>query len=200
MAAGSFLFPAVGTYCGEVDPVERAFAAMPRAEFLPTAVRERAAYDGPLQIAAGQTNSQPRTVADMLRLLEVRPGHRVLDVGTGSGWSTALLAHLTGPEGAVVGVELEPELVEFGSANLARTGQPWATIRQAVPGVLGVPEHAPYDRVLVSAEARELPTALVDQLADDGRLVIPVAGTMLLVTNPGRRVSKHGHYRFVPLR
>ena len=183
-----------------MDPVERAFAAMPREEFLPAAVRERAAYDGPLQIAAGQTNSQPRTVGDMLRLLEVRPGHRVLDVGTGSGWSTALLAHLTGPEGEVVGVELEPELVEFGSANLARTGQPWATIRQATPGVLGEPEHAPYDRVLVSAEARELPAALVEQLADDGRLVIPVAGTMLLVTNPGGRVSEHGWYRFVPLR
>ena len=183
-----------------MDPVERAFAAMPREEFLPEAVRERASYDGPLQIPAGQTNSQPRTVADMLRLLEVRPGHRVLDVGTGSGWSTALLAHLTGPEGEVVGVELEPELVELGSANLARTGQPWATIRQASPGVLGVPEHAPYDRVLVSAEARELPSALVDQLADDGRLVIPVAGRMLLVTNPGGRVSEHGRYRFVPLR
>jgi len=183
-----------------VDSVERAFAAMPREGFLPRGARRRASYDGPLRIAAGQTNSQPRTVADMLRLLAVEPGQRVLDVGTGSGWTTALLAHLTGPDGEVVGVELEPELVTFGSANLARTRQPWATIRQAAPGVLGVPEQAPYDRILVSAEARELPSALVDQLADDGRLVIPVAGTMLLLTNPGARVSEHGFYRFVPLR
>ena len=183
-----------------MDAVDRAFAAMSREGFLPRSVRRRASYDGPLRIAAGQTNSQPRTVDDMLRLLAVEPGHRVLDVGAGSGWATALLAHLTGPDGEVVGVELEPELVAFGSENLARTRQPWASIRQAAPGVLGVPEHAPYDRILVSAEARQLPAALVDQLADDGRLVIPVAGTMLLVTNPGTRVSEHGLYRFVPLR
>lgn len=183
-----------------MDTVDRAFDAMPRADFLPRGARSRASYDGPLRIAAGQTNSQPRTVAEMLRLLDVRPGHRVLDVGTGSGWTTALLAHLTGPDGEVVGVELEPELVRFGSANLARTHQPWARIRPAAPGVLGVPELAPYDRVLVSAEPRELPGALVDQLADDGRLVIPVAGTMLLVRNPGAVVTEHGSYRFVPLR
>ena len=183
-----------------MDAVDRAFAAMPREGFLPQSVRRRASYDGPLRIAAGQTNSQPRTVADMLRLLAVEPGHRVLDVGAGSGWATALLAHLSGPDGEVVGVELEPELVAFGSENLARTRQPWASIRQATSGVLGVPERAPYDRILVSAEAQELPPALVDQLADDGRLVIPVAGTMLLVTNPGARVTEHGSYRFVPLR
>ena len=88
-------------------------------------------------IGEGQTNSQPRTVADMLRLLEVGPGQRVLDVGSGSGWTTALLAHLVGPTGPVLGVELEPSLVTFGSANLAATGQPWAGIRAADPGVLG---------------------------------------------------------------
>jgi protein-L-isoaspartate(D-aspartate) O-methyltransferase len=183
-----------------VDPVAEAFAAMPRKDFLPRAVRRRAGFDGPLRIAAGQTNSQPRTVEDMLRLLDVHPGHRVLDVGAGSGWTTALLAHLTGPAGSVRGVELEPELVRFGGDNLAATGQPWATIRAATPGVLGDPEHAPYDRILVSAEARSLPQQLVDQLGADGRLVIPVDGTMLLVTNPGAQVSRHGHYRFVPLR
>ena len=73
------------------DPVEAAFAAAPREGFLPRSRRGRASYDGPLDIGHGQTNSQPRTVAAMLRLLEVRPGDRVLDVGSGSGWSTALL-------------------------------------------------------------------------------------------------------------
>ena len=183
-----------------MDHIDDAFAAMPRERFLPRAARRRASYDGPLRIAAGQTNSQPRTVAEMLRLLDVQPGMRVLDVGTGSGWTTALLAHMTGPDGEVVGVELEPELVAFGGANLAATAQPWASIRAATPGVLGDPEHAPYDRVLVSAEPTTLPEELVEQLADPGRLVIPVAGIMLLVTNPGARVSRHGHYRFVPLR
>ena len=79
-----------------MDRVAAAFEAVPRADFLPHRERRRASYDGPLAIGYGQTNSQPRTVDDMLRLLEVRPGDRVLDVGAGSGWSTALLAHLTG--------------------------------------------------------------------------------------------------------
>ena len=183
-----------------MDPVDAAFDATPRRDFLPRGVRRRASYDGPLSIAAGQTNSQPRTVDDMLRLLDVRPGQRVLDVGAGSGWTTALLAHLVGPTGSVLGVELEAELVAFGARNLARTDRSWGTIRQATPGVLGDPDGAPYDRILVSAEPDELPHELVDQLTDDGVLVIPVAGTMLRVTNPGAVVSEHGRYRFVPLR
>ena len=186
---------------GHRDAVTAAFDAWPRDRFLPRQQRRRASYDGPLEIGQGQTNSQPRTVASMLRLLDVRPGHRVLDVGSGSGWTTALLAHLTGPTGEVAGVELEPELVEFGSANLASTHQPWASIRAAEPGVLGLPDLAPWDRILVSAEPRSLPEALVDQLAaDDGVMVIPVAGTMLRVTNPGPILTDHGRYRFVPLR
>ena len=122
----------------------------------------------------------------MLRLLAVRAGDRVLDVGAGSGWSTALLAHLTGSTGEVVGVELEPSLVEFGSRNLARVGRPWARIEEALPDVLGWPEAAPYDRVLAAG----------------GRMVIPVDGVMLLVdhTEGGIEVSEHGGYRFVPLR
>jgi protein-L-isoaspartate(D-aspartate) O-methyltransferase len=181
--------------------VSDAFAATPRAGFLPRAARARAAYDGPIQIGLGQTNSQPRTVADMLRLLDVRTGDRILDVGAGSGWSTALLAHLTGPSGEVVGVELEPALVDFGRANLARTGRPWARIEWALPGVLGWPDEAPYDRVLVSAEAQKLPRELVDQLTEDGRMVAPVAGFMLLVEGRAAvRVTRHGRYRFVPLR
>jgi protein-L-isoaspartate(D-aspartate) O-methyltransferase len=183
-----------------VDEVTAAFDATPRGDFLPRGVRRRASYDGPLGIAAGQTNSQPRTVDDMLRLLDVRAGQRVLDVGSGSGWTTALLAHLVGPAGSVLGVELEPELVSFGSGNLARADRPWASIRRAEPGVLGDADGAPYDRILVSAMADELPVALVDQLADDGVLVVPVDGTMLRVTNPGAVVTQHGRYRFVPLR
>ena len=183
------------------DRVGEAFAAVPREWFLPRDQRRRAAYDGPIDIGHGQTNSQPRTVEAMLRLLEVRAGDRVLDVGSGSGWTTGLLAHLTGPEGSVLGLELVPELVGTGRENLAHGDWPWARIEPAAPGTYGDPDGAPYDRILVSAEARELPAALVAQLAPAGRLVVPVAGEMLLIEAGAGEpvVSRHGHYRFVPL-
>lgn len=184
------------------DAVAAAIAAHPRTGFLPPEVRDQAAHDGPLPIGHGQTNSQPRTVAQMLRLLDVAPGMRVLDVGAGSGWSTALLAHLVGAQGEVHGVELVPELARFGAANLAATQQPWARIVTATPGVLGLPDQAPFDRILVSAEPTTLPQSLVDQLRDGGVMVIPVAGEMLRVVRRGAQteVTRHGGYRFVPLK
>ncbi|MDQ6934669.1 MAG: protein-L-isoaspartate O-methyltransferase [Actinomycetota bacterium] len=185
-----------------MDDVRAAFDEVPRERFLPKSQRRFASYDGPLPIGHDQTSSQPRTVEKMLRLLDVRRGQRVLDVGSGSGWTTALLAHLTGQEGSVLGVELEPDLVKFGSENLARTGLDWASIVAADPAVVGVPERGPFDRVLVSATAQRLPDELLDTLADPGRLVIPVRGEMVLVVRDGGRLktSRHGSYRFVPLR
>lgn len=185
-----------------MDPVRLAFEAFPREAFLPTAERRRASYDGPISIGHGQTNSQPRTVEAMLELLDVRRGMSVLDVGAGSGWTTALLGHLTGPTGRVRGVELVPSIAEWGATNLAATEMPWCSLETAVPGVLGLPDHAPYDRILVSAEATSLPDALVSQLGDPGRMVIPVNSVMLLVTRTDGdvEVSRHGYYSFVPLK
>jgi len=185
-----------------VDAVLAAFDAVPREGFLPRRLRRRASYDGPLDIGHGQTNSQPRTVADMLRLLDVRRGQQVLDVGSGSGWTTALLAHLVGPTGCVRGVEIVAHLVDQGRKNLEATDQPWASIQEAIPGTLGLPDDAPYDRILVSAEASSMPDELVGQLAVGGRLVVPVLTRMTLVVRDADavRTSVHGHYRFVPLR
>lgn len=176
--------------------VDAAFRRHPRARFLPAGQRPYAAENRPLPIGAGQTNSQPSTVADMLRLLDVRTGQKVLDVGSGSGWSSALLGELVGPAGQVHAVELVSMLVERARLALGEE-QPWVRVIQATPGVLGLPEVAPFDRILVSAEAEVLPAALVAQLAPTGVMVIPVAGTLLRVT-PTQRTA-HGGYRFVPL-
>ena len=178
---------------------------MRREWFLPPGQRRFAGLDQPLPIGYDQTNSQPTPVRHCLEHLDVQPGQRVLDVGCGSAWTTALLAHLVGPEGDVTGVEVVPELVEFGRSNLARLDLDPERVRveQALPDVLGWPARAPYDRILVSAEAHEVPEALVDQLADDGRMVAPVAGYLCVVTlGPGREVQvrRLGRYRFVPLR
>lgn len=186
-----------------MDPrIVAAFEAVDRRGFLPPSKRAAAGVDRPIPIGHGQTCSQPRTVADMLQLLDVREGQRVLDVGSGSGWTTALLGHLVGPTGRVFGVELVPELAEWGAANLAATHVTWATIQQADPDVLGLPEEAPFDRILVSAGARRVPEALVEQLGDEGVMVIPVASRMLRVVRHAdgtTTTTTHGAYSFVPL-
>lgn len=161
--------------------VARAMQQIPRAAFLPEHLRELAGRDEPLPIGHGATNSQPWTVQFMLDLLHVDEGAKVLDVGSGSGWTTALLAELTGPRGEVLGVEVIPELVEMGQANLAGFNQGWARIEAARPEVFGAPHAAPFDRILVSADAGEIPAELEEQLAVGGRMVIPAATVMWVI-------------------
>lgn len=187
-----------------VDRIDAAFAAVDRADFLPADQRSWAASDVPLPIGYRQTNSQPRTVRDMLGLLDVRIGQSVLDVGAGSGWTTALLGHLVGAAGRVVGVELEPEIALWGAANLAAYDMPWTSLRRADPVLLGVPADGPYDRILVSAAAHTFPHELLDQLIDNGVMVLPVGQTMTRAVRIGPaasdvQVSVHGSYSFVPL-
>lgn len=176
--------------------------SVPRADFLPEEVRELAEVDRALPIGYEQTNSQPRTVAKMLHLLDLKPGHSVLDLGAGSGWTTALLGHLVGEKGAVLGVEIVPELALRAAEAVAGFSMPWVQVRQSDSGVLGAPDDAPFDRILVSADAQGLPRALVDQLSPEGVMVIPVRSRMLrVVRKDGGRaaVSKHGYFSFVPL-
>ena len=184
--------------------LDAAFLASPRVDFLPRAQRQFAPLNLPLAIGAGQTCSQPSTVRRMLELLDVLPGQRVLDVGAGSGWTTALLARLVGPAGSVVGVEIEPTLAGSAGERLAAAGLSWARVELVLPGRLGWPGEAPYDRVLVSAEADEVPGELLAQLAPDAVMVLPVAGVLTRMVTRGRggstEVSTHGHVLFVPLR
>lgn len=183
-----------------MDRVTAAMREITRADFLPPDQRRYAAADVPLDIGYGVTNSQPSTVHAMLTLLRVEPGQRVLDVGAGSGWTTGLLARLAGPEGSVVGVERIPELI---AETRARLGDRFPTARLcgAESGVLGWPALAPYDRILVSADARRMPGALIGQLAVGGVMVVPVGGVMhrVIRTEAQPVVEQHGRYLFVPL-
>ncbi|KAA1428468.1 protein-L-isoaspartate O-methyltransferase family protein [Nocardioides antri] len=180
--------------------LEEAFAAVPRRDFLPARQHRYADLDQALDIGYGVTNSQPTTVRNMLALLDPQPGDRVLDVGSGSGWTTALLAHLVGPTGSVVGVERIPQLVEASRASLGDR-YPNAEVHEAEPRVLGWPAGSPYDRVLVSAAAGAVPHQLLEQLVIGGVLVLPVDGVMhrVVLSPEGPVVEKHGRYLFVPL-
>jgi protein-L-isoaspartate(D-aspartate) O-methyltransferase len=185
-----------------MDRIELAMSVIRRVDFLPEDQRAFVGQDRPLSIGLGQTNSQPRTVAAMLELLDVAEGHRVLDVGAGSGWTTALLGQLVGPRGSVVGVELEPALAAWGAGNVARYGMDWVRLYPAL-AALGRPAQSPYDRILVSAAAQEVPQELVDQLVPGGKMVIPVQGVMHVVSADGQggwTSTRHGSYRFVQLR
>ena len=150
--------------------VLEAMLHVPRHEFVPPSLQADAYADMPLPIGSGQTISQPYIVAAMLEALQIRPSDRVLEIGTGSGYMTALLAVLAAQ---VVSIERHAELVERARAVLARLG--YQNVQIVVgDGSQGYPPAAPYDRIIASAAAPSIPTALLEQLNEGGRMVIPV--------------------------
>lgn len=181
--------------------IDDAFRANPRANFLPDWVKGSAAIDVALPIGYGSTNSQPSTVAKMLEWLAVEPGQKILDLGSGSGWTSALLAYLTGLHGRVVAVEKIPELVAFGRDNCARLGIQNVAFQQAGSSY-GWPPEAPYDRILVSAAASAVPIEILDQLAAPGRLVIPIYSVVMVVDKDASgnlQQQEYPGFIFVPL-
>jgi protein-L-isoaspartate(D-aspartate) O-methyltransferase len=154
-----------------LDPrVMEAMAKVPREQFVPENMRGAAFENGPLPIGYGQTISQPYIVALMTDMLALEPEHRVLEIGTGSGYQTAILARLCA---RVYTVELVPELSSAASEMFAKLGI--GNIETRVGnGYQGWPEHAPYDGIIVTAAATHIPQALVEQLKPDGRMAIPV--------------------------
>src|SRR5690625_227104 len=122
-----------------VARVDEAMRVIDRADFLPEAVRDQAHLDHPLLLADGSTNSQPSTVRRMLQALQVQPGDRVLDIGSGSGWTSGLLGYLTGPSGRVLGLDLTDFLISLARESLANYDMPWVRVELAEPDVLAVP-------------------------------------------------------------
>jgi protein-L-isoaspartate(D-aspartate) O-methyltransferase len=177
------------------------FRKVPRHLFIPAALRGLAYDDHPVQIGSGQTISQPFMVALMTQCLELKGGEKVLEIGTGSGYQAAILAELAAE---VYTIERMPELSENARVILESLG--YANVHFFTgDGTEGLPEYAPFDRIIVTAASPDVPEPLVDQLAEGGRLVIPTGGRysqdLEVVTKEGGRVERRVECRcvFVPL-
>ncbi|HEX5041851.1 MAG TPA: protein-L-isoaspartate(D-aspartate) O-methyltransferase [Candidatus Polarisedimenticolaceae bacterium] len=184
------------------DPaVLAAMRRVPRERFVPDSDRAFAYTDGPLSIGFGQTISQPYIVALMTELLCPHPGMRVLEIGTGSGYQTAVLAECAGE---VFSVEIVPELSQRAARVLHELGHGNVHFRVG-DGSLGWPEHAPYEGILAAAAPAAVPRALLDQLSVGGRLVLPVGAgedqrlLRILRTRDGFQQDTVAPVRFVPM-
>jgi protein-L-isoaspartate(D-aspartate) O-methyltransferase len=189
--------------------VRAAFARVERRRFLPTSIRDLADRDAPLPIGEGQTISQPFVIALMIQALELEAGQRVLEVGSGSGYQTALLCELAREQGRDLGetvysIERFPSLLL--SAREALESQGYFPHLRSGDGAAGWPEAAPFHAIVVSAAAQRVPLPLWEQLAVGGRLVVPVGASgddqmlwLLHKTTKGRVPKAMGPVRFVPL-
>jgi protein-L-isoaspartate(D-aspartate) O-methyltransferase len=177
-----------------------ALERVPRELFVPAADAAHAFDDTPLPIAGGQTISQPYIVAYMTELLELEPGHRVLEIGTGSAYQTAVLAEMARE---VWTIEVVPGLAASARATIAALGYDNVRLREG-SGWDGWPDAAPFDRIIVTAAPPEVPAALTDQLAPGGVMVVPVGGAdqrMMRLRRTGAGVSEDVliPVRFVPM-
>ena len=185
------------------ERVMAAMAKVPRHEFVPDGEKRNAYANRPLTIGLGQTISQPYIVALMTDLMEVKPGDRVLEIGTGSGYQAAVLSELAG---TVYTVEIVEPLAREAQERLKRLGYRNVTARTG-DGYQGWPEHAPFDSIMVTAAPREVPQPLIDQLKPGGRLVVPVGGQasgqslLLIEKQPDGKITRRNilAVRFVPL-
>ena len=187
----------------------KAFKQVDRQNFVPEDLRDEAYINAPLPIGFGQTISQPLTVAFMLELLQPQPGDKVLDVGAGSGWQAALVAHIVygeprrtmGPRGKVYALEIVPELKEFGEQNVKKLGLKNIEFFCA-DARAGLAKFSPFNKIIGAAASTEIPPALLKQLAPGGRIVFPVNDALVLgvKSEAGQiKFQKFPGFRFVPL-
>lgn len=181
-----------------------AFRAIDRARFVPEKQQEEAYGNYPLPIGFGQTISQPLTVAFMLEELQPRAGEKILDVGAGSGWQTALLAQCVGGSGKVIAMERMPQLATMARANVAQFGFIEQGVAQVVAGdgSLGYPAEAPFDKIIAAASAREIPAAWKEQLRVGGKIVAPVGESIMVLEKKGENDFEKKQFfgfQFVPL-
>ena len=187
------------------EAVLRAMEKVPRHEFLPPDLQQQAYVDSPLPIGMRQTISAPHMVGIMLQALDLRPGQRVLEIGGGSGYHAALMGEMVRPGGMVYTVERLEPLGRKAAETIERLGYDDVVKVVIADGSAGLPEHAPYDRITVAAAAPEVPKPLEEQLADGGRMLVPVGGQgyqdLMLVTRQGDRLERSGlgGVVFVPL-
>jgi len=184
------------------EQVLHAMMSVPRHLFVRKSDIAHAYDDYPLPIGYGQTISAPHIVAIMCTLLDVKKGMNILEIGGGSGYHAAVLAELTGPDGMVYSIERIPELAEFARDNLRNAGYPNAVVMTG-DGTLGLPEYAPYDRILVACAAPAIPPPLIDQLKRGGKMAIPIGDytqeLYLVHKNDVISKEKSGGVIFVPL-
>ncbi|PPA79677.1 MAG: protein-L-isoaspartate(D-aspartate) O-methyltransferase [Candidatus Methanomarinus sp.] len=179
-----------------------AMELVPRHLFVPENERINAYVDRPLSIGSGQTISAPHMVAIMCSLLDLRPGHRVLEVGCGMGYHAAVMSQLVRPGGHVYAVERIKILGESAKKNLLESGYEDVTV-MIEDGSQGLPQQAPFDRISVACTAPEIPDILIEQLTQGGKMVIPVGQYMqelyLVTRSNGITKEKKGGVIFVPL-
>lgn len=152
--------------------VEAAIRKIPREEFVPTPLKERAYEDTPLSIMKDQTISQPSVVSRMTEWLDIKEGQKILEIGTGSGWQTAILSYLVG-HGMIYSIERHYELAEFAKKNLDKLEIKNVKVILG-DGSSGFSEESPFDRIIVTAGCKKIPDALLEQLSEDGLLIAPV--------------------------